>query len=369
MSKTETDILIIGGGIAGCIAAISLSKFYSVTLIDKMTKPKERIGESLAPAAQRILKQLDLLEGMDAKENAIYLNNMGMQSYWGSEQVQVNDHLRNPDGFSRSLDRKAFEVYLRASAEKRGVNCNWSCKLLRSNYENNKWNITTSADDKEQNYTAKFVIDASGRQSHFARSIGIKRQAIDQLMACWVTLPNQNENTMSTIAASKNGWWYSAVIPGNKRVVAFQTDSDLVDRSAFKSIDSFIQLANENAVISKLLEQDKSKTTLQGTVAANSTQLDQVTGQQWAAIGDAAVSFDPLSSQGMFNAMASAMQLSELITESDGINNLNEINLNRINITYQQQMNSVWTHYLKHKNLFYNMEKRWKDSEFWKRRA
>jgi len=28
-------------------------------------------------------------------------------------------------------------------------------------------------------------------------------------------------------------------------------------------------------------------------------------------------SFDPLSSQGMFNAMASAMQLSELIVQSD----------------------------------------------------
>jgi len=137
-------------------------------------------------------------------------------------------------------------VYLRVSLKKRGVNCNWSCKLLRSNYETTNGLITTSADDKEQNYTAKFVIDASGRQSHFARSIGIKRQAIDQLMACWVTLPNQNENTMSTIA------WPVKMDGGTvllfreiKEWLLFKTDSDLVEPSAFKSIDSFIELANE----------------------------------------------------------------------------------------------------------------------------
>ena len=49
--------MIVGGGIAGCIAAISLIEFYEVTLIDKLAIPKEKIGESLAPAAQRILKK------------------------------------------------------------------------------------------------------------------------------------------------------------------------------------------------------------------------------------------------------------------------------------------------------------------------
>lgn len=71
----------------------------------------------------------------------------------------------------------------------------------------------------------------SGRQSHFAKSLGIKRQVEDQLVACWVTLPNSRTNTMSTISASENGWWYSAVIPNDKRVVAFHTDADLVPKN------------------------------------------------------------------------------------------------------------------------------------------
>jgi len=64
--------LIVGGGIAGCIAAISLIEFYEVTLIDKLAIPKEKIGESLAPAAQRILKKLNLLDDLEQETDFLY---------------------------------------------------------------------------------------------------------------------------------------------------------------------------------------------------------------------------------------------------------------------------------------------------------
>ena len=83
MPDLKTDILIIGGGIAGCIAAISLVEFYQVTLIDKLVVSKEKIGESLAPAANRILKELDLLDELEREIGSLYKKNMGMQSYWG----------------------------------------------------------------------------------------------------------------------------------------------------------------------------------------------------------------------------------------------------------------------------------------------
>ena len=97
-----------------------------------------------------------------------------------------------------------------------------------------------------------------------------------------------------------------------------------------------------------------------GTVAANSTKLMQVAGQQWVALGDAAISFDPLSSQGMFNAMANAMQLSELISQLKFTIKLEKV--------YKGQIDQVWENYIKHKHIFYQAEVRWSDSEFWKRR-
>jgi flavin-dependent dehydrogenase len=363
LSDQKTDILIIGGGIAGCIAAISLIDTYHVTLIDKLSEPKERIGESLAPAAQRILKQLDLLDGMNNPLDAIYKTNLGMQSYWGSDQVHFVDHLRNPDGFVKNLNRKAFEGYLRKSAEHRGVKCLWNTQLYKSSYEDSKWEVeVTSNDENSEKHSicASFVIDASGRNSHFARGLGIKRQVKDKLIACWMTLPNTKENTMSTISASENGWWYSSVVPNNKRIIAFHTDSDLINKNELKSAESFIKLAEGNKEISTLLKVNDNEIEFQGTVAANSTKLTQVAGKKWVALGDAALSFDPLSSQGMFNAMASAMQLRELIRQFEFTEQLIKI--------YTDQIDQIWQHYLHHESTFYQAEVRWKKSDFWKRR-
>lgn len=363
MVKEKTELLIIGGGIAGCIAAISLIDRYQVTLVDKLLVPMERIGESLAPASQRILKELDLLEGLENQIGTLYRKSVGMHSYWGSDQVHLVDDLRNPDGFVKNLDRKAFETYLRKTAEARGVNCLWGSKLYRSIYEDTHWKVQLRTNDESlQTHTisADFVIDASGRQAHFAKSLGIKRLVEDKLVACWVTLPNTKTNTMSTISASENGWWYSSVVPGDKRVVAFHTDADLVAKNELKTTESFLKLAESNPAILELLQEQKDTITFQGTVAANSTKLEQVAGQQWVALGDAALSFDPLSSQGMFHAMASAMQLRALLLHHGFTDALQK--------NYTQQMEQIWYHYLKHKSIFYQAETRWKESAFWKRR-
>ncbi|UTD14600.1 FAD-dependent oxidoreductase [Tenacibaculum mesophilum] len=372
--NSTTDILIIGGGIAGCIAAISLVNHYNVTLLDKLVEPVDRIGESLAPAAQRILKELDLLENeSEAIKQTIFRNNLGMQSYWGNNQLQIVDHMRNPDGFSRSLDRKNFEVYLRNVAAKRGVNCIWGTRLSNSSYENNYWKITTKSDDLKNRTThtihAKFVVDATGRQSHFTKSLGIQRTSYDKLISCWISLPNTQENTMSTIAADELGWWYSAVVPDNKRVIAFQTDADLVDRNTFKHVNTFLSFAKEHKLIQPLIEGNETTVNFHGTVSANSTRLEQVTGKQWVALGDAAMSFDPLSSQGMFNAMANAMQLQKLLIKYDFIKDLDSTKEGKFNILYENQLQQVWNHYLKHKNFFYSTETRWKEATFWKRRS
>jgi len=370
--ENEVDIVIVGAGVAGCTAAIALAGSYSVVLVDQLSEPVERIGECLPPAGRRILKQLDLLEhfeqavGVDGSTRP--LQNTGTQSWWGSEMVQVVDHLRNPDGFGWHLDRKAFETYLRNSALQRGIQACWPAKLHRVLYEKDRWLVTATEGDQTHIFTAKFVIDASGRQSHFAKKSGIQRQQSDRLVACWGILPNAEENKLSSISACENGWWYSAALPGNKRVLAFQTDSDLLERGGIKTATQLVELANRDPQIFKLLQRNPGNIDYRGTVAANSTRLNEVAGPGWAALGDAALSFDPLSSQGMFNAMAGAMQLWELIRGTDLINNPVKAKQEQFQAVYTAQMNSIWAHYVKHKNIFYGQERRWREKEFWKRR-
>ena len=103
---------------------------------------------------------------------------------------------------------------------------------------------------------------------------------------------------------------------------------------------------------------------LHSIVAANSSKLSQTAGTNWAALGDAAISFDPLSAQGMYNAMATAMQLSDLIRESEVLEKPGSEFAN----TYNQQIDQIQHYYEKHKAIYYAQETRWPDAPFWQRR-
>ncbi|MEL6537054.1 MAG: tryptophan 7-halogenase [Bacteroidota bacterium] len=370
---SETDILIIGGGIAGCIAALALAPTFRVTLLDKQAAPTPKAGESLAPAARRIFRELGLMENNpDHETEQLYRPSLGMQSYWGSKQLAVADNLRNPDGFGYTLNRQAFEQYLRDTVIHRGVHSIWPARWQSSTYQANEWHITAKSDnrDQRQSYTlrAQLVIDATGRGAHFARSQGVTRQAEDHLIACWGLVPNSIPSTLSSIAAHESGWWYSAVLPSEQRLISFHTDADLIDRAAFRAKEAFLNLAESDAVIGKLLPKDSTSMDYQGIVSANSSRLAQVKGLRWLAIGDAAISFDPLSSQGMYHAMASAMQIRDLLLQHGGQRALAEQTLNVVLDRYEDQIDQIWQRYLTHKNLYYQQENRWANAPFWQRR-
>ncbi|WJG09882.1 NAD(P)/FAD-dependent oxidoreductase [Aliiglaciecola sp. LCG003] len=350
--QVTADIAIVGAGVAGCIAAIALAPHFNVLLIDKDAQPPARIGECLPGVALRILKQLNIEEAFTQQTHLV---SQGMESYWGSDYKQITDNITNPDGFGWYLNRPEFEVLLRKTALARGVNCMWQTKLIGSESCLQGWQLIT---DVAAPIRAKFVIDAGGRQSPFVRHRGIVRQQHDKLVSCWLTVPDQTEYRMGVIAASEKGWWYSAPIPGNKRVIAFQTDSDLLPPATRHDLAPLMEHANFCPEIAGLLA-DKAADSIEyhGVTTANSSRLVRGAGSNWAALGDSAVSFDPLSSQGMYNGMASAMQLAEIL-----------ILKGMFDDHYQKQLDNIWHSYLQHKNLFYRAETRWKQREFWQRR-
>ncbi|WP_405598570.1 MULTISPECIES: tryptophan 7-halogenase [unclassified Pseudoalteromonas] len=376
--ELNSSVVIIGAGVAGCIAALALCDSYKVTLIDQSAFPEERIGECLAPAAKRILQQLNLLdefEGLLETDIALphHLHNAGIKINWGQEARHIADNLSNTDGFGWRLDRKKFELFLREKAQQRGVECIWPVKLSNSQYQGNSWHITLVNSDpdsstaQETNIACPFVIDATGRQAHFAKKY-TNRQQNDRLISCWATLADNSENKLGDIVSTESGWWYSAPLPNQRRVLAFQTDSDLIPKELHRDPLFFIQHAQQQPALAKLLDNNQETLDLQGIVSANSTRLNTFSGQQWAALGDAAMSFDPLSSQGIFNAMASAMQLALLLQKSNILKVIDNDIQQHFNKTYQQQIEQIWRHYLHHQHYFYHQEQRWSSMPFWQRR-
>jgi flavin-dependent dehydrogenase len=91
---------------------------------------------------------------------------------------------------------------------------------------------------------------------------------------------------------------------------------------------------------------------------------------RWIAIGDSAVSFDPLSSQGMLTALYSAKFGAEALFFQylNGKKAQNkEVTVQPLEI-FQHYIENTFRKYITEKRFFYNKEQRWNNEVFWKRR-
>lgn len=383
MKNIETDIVIIGAGVAGCVAALALSDRFSVTLIDIDTIPPPKVAESLPPAAERLLEQLGLEHFLD---HPTYLVNQGMNAYWGTNHAERLNQTNTQTIKGWHVCRQGFEMALRQHARQRGVNCFWPYALDSSRHQQDGWHVVlhqlNCAAPARLACKSKIVIDASGRLSTFAQQQGVIREKLDHLVTSWITFSSEVEDDFSSIHPVHNGWWYSAPIPqlpfmpehdqarvyrGLPRLLAYHTDNDLLPTDYALSFEAMLAAGSEIPELKHIIDSIEPQTVVHhGVTCANSSRLSLQYGQGWYAVGDAAMSFDPLGTEGMFNAMASAMKLSELISKF-GIES--QVATTTITCEYQQQLERLWQQLARSNQNFYAQERRWLDHLFWERRA
>src|SRR5437868_4410083 len=98
----QVDVLIVGGGPAGCAAGTMLARQgREVVVVDPCDAPRDRWFETLPPQSNRLLRILGIAEQMVHEE---YQRSTGAVSAWGSDKTYVNDFLFDPQGDGWHLD-------------------------------------------------------------------------------------------------------------------------------------------------------------------------------------------------------------------------------------------------------------------------
>jgi flavin-dependent dehydrogenase len=219
---------------------------------------------------------------------------------------------------------------------------------------------------------ASVVIDAGGRASPVSRSLGARRKLGDKLVCSWVSgkaRPIRRGAGFTYVEAIEDGWWYSAPLPDNRRVVAFHTDSDLPVARSLADPRRLLQRASVSRELGAVLSESGFSAEQSGFAAAHSAILQPFAGPAagpaarptWFAAGDAAFSFDPLSSQGLLNALFTGLAASEaadryLSGANDAV------------AEYEQTVNQIFEIYRQNLRNWYSAEARWCDQPFWRRR-
>ena len=98
------------------------------------------------------------------------------------------------------------------------------------------------------------------------------------------------------------------------------------------------------------------------TRAANSSRLEPVCGADWLAAGDAASTYDPLSSQGIVKSLRSGIFASYAV--ADSLCKRDAGGLSR----YEKLVRREFASYARAHARHYAEERRWPHSDFWRRR-
>jgi flavin-dependent dehydrogenase len=360
----ETDVVVVGAGPAGAAAALNLAPTRRVVLVERRAGDPRRIGESLPPAARRLLADMGLLDEFLAER---HLPCHGNRAVWGPGAAIEADYLRDLDGHGWHLDRARFDAWLRRTAVARGAALRMPARFDAIERDGARWRVKLTASDRPVELAAAVVIDCGGRAAPVARRLGARRRraANDRLVCSWAIGDARSAargTGFGIVEAVEDGWWYTAPMPGQQRVLAFFTDADLRPRRAMQAAAALLDHATEAAEIDAVLTEAMFAPRHTGLSAAHNCCLDPCAGPGWISAGDASISFDPISSQGLLHALFSGLAAAEAADRclAGELGAFDE---------YRSVIAGIEHAYWRHLTHCYTAETRWTAAPFWRRRC
>ena len=361
-------IAIIGGGTAGISASIFLAKAgIHATIIERESLLKSnkglKVGESLPPDAQKLLLELGVWQAFIQQQHRKCLGN---QAVWGRAAMEYRDFINHPAGNGWHLDRAAFERLLLKTAQGLGVSLIDNTFISTVAYEEKKWQLQLKGANTILKQTYDFIIDASGRSSWLARRQGVDRlyEDIQFALVAFLQLKDAQETHHATlIETTPKGWWYSAYLPNNLLATNFICQPDKGQRKNWGNTESWHELLQEaHHTHQRISQHDSHFYAPPQFVSADTSILEQTYGVGWIAIGDAAMTYDPVSSHGILMAMTSAR---------DAIKAIVQYHNGRQDafVAYNALLWASFEQYRIQRKQLYRSEQRFQESSYWLERG
>ncbi len=343
----RADVAIVGGGPAGAVTALLLARAgRDVVLYEQSCYDSLRLGETLPPSVNPLLRKLDLWERFGALQA---MPSYQTASAWGAAEPADRSFIFSPHGHGWHVDRARFDAMLVDAAEQAGARVLRGARVVKVSRVDARLHV-----EADEPVLAATVVDATGRTARIARALGANRVQLDKLVCAARVFAIDSEPRGDTfIEAAPDGWWYASPLPEQRRIIALFTDAHEVVRSRLATVDGWTDALARTEHVGDLacgVPCGKIRVT-----TSASHELEPPVGHDWIAVGDAAFAVDPLSSGGVDFALRSASAAADVLLGGD-------------RAAYWTQIADEAIEYRRLRAEIYGWEHRFADAAFWSAR-
>jgi flavin-dependent dehydrogenase len=370
------DVAIIGGGPAGSTAAALLARAGRRVIVFEREKfPRFHIGESLLPFSMKAFARLGLHEKF---LRAGFMKKFGGEIFGSCSETGVKfyfkDAFRSQTDHAYQVTRGDFDKLLLDHATESGAEVHEETAVARVTFSDQDVTLlvvgsarcadSRAAGQRDVPTTngggeirARYVIDASGRNSVLGNHFGIKK-TYDHLQKLSIFAHYDGvwraegiDGTLTTLIRGIDRWFWIIPLTPERTSIGVVLDSEVLRKSKLSAENFLEQALAEQPIIAKRMTNAErvSKVYVATDFSYRSTKLHD---DRWLLAGDAAGFIDPIFSSGVFLAVFSGEQCADV---------LNEVldyprKARRLFPRYERAVNRAMDIYLRFVNAWYRKE-------------
>lgn len=322
MRREKVDVLVIGAGPAGSVAAAILNNNgHQVKVVEKQQFPRFVIGESLLPRCLHNLEKAGLLEAVKAQN--FQQKNGASFVRAANEFCDFNFSEQYTKGweYAWQMPRAKFDKILADEIVRQGVQLNYQESVEAVQFDEEKALVDIKPKEGETyQVEAQFVVDASGYGRVLPRLLDLGKPSQYPGRTAFFAHVKDNKrikgSEVLTEVADLNGAW-TWIIPVEKGItsIGFVGDASFLEQYGNNYDETmFRELLTTHSLLRERYTKELEFIFSPKVIKGYSVGVKKMYGERYVMVGNSTEFLDPIFSSGVAFATETGATAAELVS-------------------------------------------------------